>query len=286
MSWRGRTIIDNIIQIPAEITEQLSCAQKVIERHLADKVMAIHLFGSAVDGGLKPQSDIDLLVTVSIQLDDAIRQALLQDLLTVSVPPDGGGRGGDGFWLKRNWRSLEVTVLVYQDVLPWRYPPRRELQFGEWLRREIEAGRHLPPVADPDLTILIAKARQHSIALVGPPAETFFAPIPRKDFLHALADCLALWEKPEDWQGDERNIMLTLARIWYSAATGQIAPKDMAASWVEERLPAEHRLLLAEARAAYLGELQDDFAAKATATAEFIRFAKAEIRKILAASGT
>ncbi|GEM_PF-6550602 len=44
-----------------------------------------------------------------------------------------------------------------------------------------------------------------------------------------------------DWQGDERNVVLALARIWFSAATGTIAPKDVAANWALERLPQEHR---------------------------------------------
>ena len=49
---------------PAQISEQLSHARGVIERHLAATLDTIHLFGSAIDGGLKPDSDIDLLVTV------------------------------------------------------------------------------------------------------------------------------------------------------------------------------------------------------------------------------
>ncbi len=32
--------------------------------------------------------------------------------------------------------------------------------------------------------------------------------------------------------------VLTLFRIWYSAITGKIAPKDVAADWAIKRLPA------------------------------------------------
>lgn len=46
----------------ASIDTQLSQARAVIERHLAPMLLAVHLFGSALDGGLKPYSDIDLLV--------------------------------------------------------------------------------------------------------------------------------------------------------------------------------------------------------------------------------
>ena len=40
--------------VPGEIAEQLQQALAVIERHLGGQVHAIHLFGSAIDGGLKP----------------------------------------------------------------------------------------------------------------------------------------------------------------------------------------------------------------------------------------
>ena len=40
---------------------------------------------SAVDGGLKPHSDIDLLVTVT-GLDETTRRALINDLLKLRLP--------------------------------------------------------------------------------------------------------------------------------------------------------------------------------------------------------
>ena len=72
----------------------------VIERHLAATLDTIHLFGSAIDGGLKPDSDIDLLVTVSAAPNDSLRQALMLDLLKVSSPPGDGG----------TWRPLELLL--------------------------------------------------------------------------------------------------------------------------------------------------------------------------------
>jgi len=253
--------------IPAEISTQLSQAHVVIERHLASTLLAVHLYGSALDGGLKPTSDIDLLVTVSTRPDDAVRQALLLDLLEVSAPPRQSA----------TLRALEVTLLVHSDIVPWRYPARRELQFGEWLRKDILAGCFGPAVLDADLAILLTKARHNSIALIGPPAQDFFDPVPESDFSRVLTDTLTLWNAPPDWAGDERNIVLTLARIWYSAATGKIAPKDVAAGWVLERLPAEHQPVLLEAQQDYLGHREEHLAARQEAVAAFIRFVKAAI---------
>ncbi len=86
---------------------------------------------------------------------------------------------------------------------------------------------------DIDLAILLTKAREHSVALVGPAAEEFFDPVPEQDLFEALRETLKLWNSQPDWAGDERNVVLTLSRIWYSAITGKIAPKDVAADWAK-----------------------------------------------------
>ncbi|XXJ69445.1 nucleotidyltransferase domain-containing protein (plasmid) [Escherichia coli] len=61
--------------VTIEISNQLSEVLSVIERHLESTLLAVHLYGSAVDGGLKPYSDIDLLVTVAVKLDETTRRA-------------------------------------------------------------------------------------------------------------------------------------------------------------------------------------------------------------------
>ena len=71
----------------AEISTQLLEVLSVIERHLEPTLLAVHLYGSAVNGGLKPYSDIDLLVTVTVRLNETTRRALLNDLLEVSTFP-------------------------------------------------------------------------------------------------------------------------------------------------------------------------------------------------------
>jgi len=259
------------LSAPIDITEQLSSACALLEHHLGGMLLAIHLFGSALDGGLRPHSDIDLLVTLSAPLPAPLRRALMRDLLSVSAWP-----GSDP-----SQRALEITLLVREHLVPWCYPPRRELQFGEWLREELQAGVIPPATPDPDIAILLSKARQHSLCLAGPPVSELFEPVPRKDFARALADTVAQWNEASDWQGDERNVVLALARIWYSATTGAIAPKDVAASWALERLPPQHRPVLASARDAYLGSANDDLAERAEQVAAFVGHAKVVIENLL-----
>lgn len=259
--------------IPAEISVQLSQSLEVIREHLDSTLVAVYLYGSAIDGGLKPYSDIDLLVAVSTRIDAATRQAFISDLLAISAPP------GQSEIL----RALEVTIIVRSDVVPWQYPPRRELQFGEWQREEILAGTFEPATIDADLAILLTKVRLHGITLIGVPAADLFDPVPEFDLFKTLIDTLDLWNSPPDWKGDEKHVVLTLARIWYSVATGQIIPKDAAADWAMERLPVKYQPVLLEARQAYLGLGEDCVAAHAEQLTEFVYFVKCEVIKLLSA---
>ncbi len=95
----------------AEVSTQLSEVVGVIERHLEPTLLAVHLYGSAVDGGLKPHSDIDLPVTVTVRLDETTRRALINDLLETSASPG-----------ESEICAVEVTIVVHDDIIPWRYP--------------------------------------------------------------------------------------------------------------------------------------------------------------------
>lgn len=256
--------------LPPSVAEQLSQARAILERHLNGNILAIHLFGSAVDGGLKPHSDLDLLVTVREPPTDATRHALMKELLTASAPPGA----------QDHVRPLEVTVITHSEVVPWRYPPKRELQFGEWLRASLENNVFEPPMVDHDLAILLTKARQNSVSLQGPAATNLFDSVPRTHLVQSLRDTVAQWNEPTDWAGDERNIVLALARIWYTAVTGEIASKDAAALWLLHRLQGSNRAVVSKARAAYLGEQHDDLARQPTEVATFILHARQEIERL------
>ena len=69
------------------------------------------------------------------------------------------------------------------------------------------------------------------------------------------------------FDGDVRNVLLTLARVWFTLQTGTIASKDVAADWAITRLPVGRGDAIRLARAGYLGELQDSWDGDALATA-------------------
>lgn len=98
---------------------QLQQLQEYLHALFAESLFAIYLYGSAVDGGLGPESDLDLLVVVTQPLTHVQRQPLAQALLTLSHPIGG------------LQRALEVTVLLKEEVISGRYPLSYEVQFGE-----------------------------------------------------------------------------------------------------------------------------------------------------------
>lgn len=128
----------------------------LVRRHLGhDAVLGVYAHGSATLGGLRPHSDLDLLVVVRNPTTHARRAALTEELLTVS---QGAGR-----------RPVELIVVVHGDVRPWRYPPRRDYLYGEWLRAAYERG-HVPgPEDDPDLAPLLTMVLRADTPLHGPP---------------------------------------------------------------------------------------------------------------------
>ncbi|RFA29236.1 hypothetical protein CAI21_10750 [Alkalilimnicola ehrlichii] len=256
-------MVDNrkTIEIPSEAEQ----AQAAVRDLLGDSLVGIYLFGSAVIGGLRVDSDVDLLVATARPLGDEERSNLLSRLLRIS------GRVGES----PAARPLELTVLNVPDVVPWRYPPAAEFVYGEWLRDDFEAGSVPQPVTDPDLTIVLKKVLDHSVPLYGPNAGELFEPVTMSAVRQAIRDSLpAVLGGVE---GDERNTILTLARMWLTLAEGDIAPKDVAAEWAIKQLPVEHGHLLGEARLAYLGRTQDDWGPRAVELEKLVRYMEGRI---------
>jgi streptomycin 3"-adenylyltransferase len=228
-------------KVPVLATQAL----EIVEELLGSSITGVYLFGSAVKGGLRINSDVDVLVLVNHSLPEVTRKKLTDRLMLIS------GKIGNTDSL----RPLELTVINESDIVPWRYPPKKEFIYGEWLRNEFENGQIQEPSYDPDLAIVLAQARENSISLFGPDASNILAPVPMKDIRRAIKDSLP--ELIEGIKGDERNVILTLARMWQTVTTGEISTKDVAAEWAIPLLPKEHRTLLNTARKAYLGEHVD-----------------------------
>ncbi|MCM3039467.1 aminoglycoside nucleotidyltransferase ANT(9) [Paenibacillus motobuensis] len=228
-----------------KIPKQAMQVLKTVEELLGSSIVGVYLFGSAVNGGLRINSDVDVLVIVNHSLPEVTRKKLTDRLMLIS------GKIGN----TDSVRPIEVTFINHSDVVPWRYPPRNEYIYGEWLRDEFENGQIQEPTYDPDLAIVLAQVRQNSVSLFGSNASDVLEPVPMTHIRKAIMESLP--GLIEGIKGDERNVILTLARMWLTVAVGEISSKDIAAEWAIPQLSKEHATLLNLARKAYCGEYAD-----------------------------
>jgi len=228
------------------LAEQVEQILAVVRGALGPEVVGAYLYGSAVAGGLRPGSDVDILVVSRRPTTGEEKQRLVDGLTPIS-------RRGIR---QPAWRPVELTVVAQPDVRPWRYPPRVDFQYGEWLHDEFESGNLEPsPQSNFDLAVLLTLVLLRARPLLGAPAAEVVDPVPRDDLvramLHGVDSLLA------DLAPDTANVVLTLARTWTTIATGEVRSKDEAADWALSRLPEEHRPVLDRARSVYLGFDED-----------------------------
>jgi streptomycin 3"-adenylyltransferase len=218
---------------------------RIVREQLGGGVLGAYLHGSAVLGGLRATSDVDILVVLDRPTTDIERFAITDQMLEIS---GRRARRGPG-------RPVELTLVVQSEVRPWHYPPMSEMQYGEWLRDEYVGGLVPAPERSPDLAPLITMVLAGNRPLFGPPPAEVLDPVPIGDVRRAIvAGIPALFR---DIETDTRNVLLTLARIWSTLATNEIRSKDAAADWAIEVLPRQHRPLLSLARDTYVEGIDD-----------------------------
>ena len=223
--------------------DQVGRIVRLVRDVLGPDAVGAYPHGSTALGGLRPHSDIDVLVVSRRPTTVDQKRLLIDGLLRMSGRGDPSGHA----------RSIELTVVVESAIRPWHYPPRFDFQYGDWLRSEFEKGDLTPwETPNPDLAPMITMVLLGGRALFGPPPTEVFDPVPRSDLNRAITGGIP--GLLADLDSDTGNVVLTFARIWTTLATGEIRSKDSAADWVLARLPQEHRSVLGRARAIYLGE--------------------------------
>ncbi|MCJ7859208.1 aminoglycoside adenylyltransferase domain-containing protein [Corynebacterium kalidii] len=193
-------------------------------------IVGVYLYGSSTTSRLAPESDVDLLLVTDRSMQTDERASLLSEVLALS-----GWVGHSGTFPEvAHRRPLEVTSLVAADLHPLAAAPRRDFQFGEWLRGAVVQGYVPEPEWDPDVVILLATALASHRVLHGPPLEDMVEAIPVAQLRQAQRSVLpALLEELDQ---DPRNVLLTLARAVHTVETGEIVAKDAAVAAVAGRL--------------------------------------------------
>lgn len=249
------------------LAEQTWAALGVVTGLLGETLIGVYRYGSAETGALRPESDLDLMGVLARRTSRDEKQRLIAGIRPLS-------RRGDR---PAAWRPLELTLVVRDEVRPWRWPPRFDFQYGEWLRAAFDAGELAPwPSTNPDVAMLITMVRQHGRAVLGPPAQSLLDEVPRADLVRAIQG-----EVPSllaDLERDTRNVLLTLARMWLTVATGTMASKDAAGGWAAAQMPDDEASLLRRAGDAYLAGGDEDWAAVMDAARGVAHHLAAEVR--------
>ena len=147
---------------------------------------------------------------------------------------------------------LEVTIINQSDIVPLQFPPKCQYMYGEWLRGEMEAGEYPQACNDPDIMILLWQARKNSITLKGAESKELIPAIPFHEIKKAIR--FSLPGLISSFKGDERNVLLTLSRMWFTLVTEEITTKDVAAKWVILKLPERFPPLLTTAKGSLFGK--------------------------------
>jgi predicted nucleotidyltransferase len=227
---------------------QLDALVALVRAVLGEAALGGYLHGSSATGRLQPTSDTDLLVVTSRPMTVDERRALVTGILPLSGRRATGGPA----------RPVELTVVVRDDVRPWRFPPTEDLLYGEWERNRYEAGELPARRPNPDLAPLLTMVLAAGRAAFGPPPATLLDPVPPGDLVRAVV--AGIPGLLADLDDDTRNVLLTLARILVTVETGEIVAKDEAAERVLPRLGAREHAVMARARDAYRGPDYGSFA--------------------------
>ena len=236
----------------AQINQVLLTCEKL----LAEDLLGVYLYGSATLGTLRPTSDLDLLIISKHKITDAQRKSLTQEFLQIS-----------GAINNLSKRPLEITIVNPDDLNL--IEPYCDYMYGEWLRDIIEKGQIPQPFIDPDLQVLLYQVQLSHLVLKGPSCTKFLPKIAFSQVQEAIFASLP--SLIANFQGDERNVLLTLCRMWFTLNTQKITTKDVAAKWASDKVPAKFVPLLTAAKDAYLEGLDFKVTDEAPALVNFLK---------------
>lgn len=223
---------------------ELEKSLSFIEQTLGENCLASYLHGSAVVSGLKPTSDLDLLFIVKSPLDNKTRSTLITGLMSLS----GAINNQEG------QRALEVIIFLLDDLSSQNYPTRCEFIYGEWLRESILTADNplaiFMPFKDHEMTLVYAQAQREAKLLNGINSLQNSPEVPFLEIRKAIQALAVILS--ENYHDDQRNVLLTLARMMRTLRYQDFISKDAAADWISPLLSEQSQTLLQLAKEDYL----------------------------------
>lgn len=215
--------------------------EKVVEKLkqiFQSDLIGIYLYGSSILGNLSKYSDIDIFVLSKNSISKENAKMLVNFLLNTS------GLYGHSEVV----RPIEVIIVKISDIKPWKYPPKLDFHYGEWMRKNLELGNLKQSEAKEsiDLAIVITQVFLASKLLYGADISKSIDQVPYIDFLRANID--EIDQLIGDLKSDTRNVLLTLLRIWYTLENDKITSKVDAANWAIDNLPDQYSSIIKYAK--------------------------------------
>lgn len=231
------------------IKQQINKCLELVKNILGPDLLGVYLYGSSVMGGLQKFSDIDLFVISKRETTHKEKEGLEKVLLKISGI----------YGVSKDLKPIELTIVVMSVISPWQYPPEFDFLYGDWMRKDFEAGNVEPWPSKklPNLALVITQLLLSNKILFGPPPNQLLDNVPYKDFISASTKEIDSLINDIDW--DTRNVLLTLARIWSTVNTDTIRSKIDAATWVIEKLPLNYKPVLKRAKDILLGKIEEDW---------------------------
>ena len=229
---------------------QLDALVALVRAVLGEAALGGYLHGSTRDrDGCSPRATRTCSSSPSRPMTDDERRALVTGILPLSGRRAAGGPA----------RPVELTVVVRDDVRPWRFPPTEDLLYGEWERAAYEAGElpRAPPEPGPRAAAHDGPRRRARGVRATAADAPRSRPAPTTSCAPSSPGSPACWPTSTTTRGTS---CCTLARILVTVETGEIVAKDEAAERVLPRLGARERAVLERARDAYRGPDYGSFA--------------------------
>jgi hypothetical protein len=188
----------------AELTRRLAA-------ELGDALLGVYAGGSYALGAYEPgRSDLDVTAVVAGPLDTERKQALVAALRHEALPCPA--------------RGLELVVYPLATTRSGGAEPGFELNLNTGERMDLRVDEAPGDIEGFWFAIDRAILRDHGVALLGPPPQELFAPIPRATLLALLAESVR-WHRDSDVPVGS-DVVLNTARALHFADTG---------TWVSKR---------------------------------------------------
>lgn len=193
----------------------------ILQSILTDGFVGAYFVGSVALGGFVPgESDIDVVAVCDEEVDEAARQAVVENVLepTANCPA----------------RGLEFTLYRAATASSVRPETGFELNVngGPRMPRSI----HLSPRDEPRFWYVLDRAIAHryGVAIAGPRAREVFADIPRSVLLEMMGESMR-WHR--EHEKATLYSVLNATRAWRFAAEDTLCSKLEGAAWARERWP-------------------------------------------------